>query len=96
MQSCNGRQAVMSALEALVLAGKGLNAFSVLLKSNFENSFFLKPYMALLYAVNSFISWLLNRFTLIEYHHLQINSIIYITILLGEVLVCSAPTTFHI
>jgi hypothetical protein len=31
MQSCNGRQAVMSALEALVLAGKGLNAFSVLL-----------------------------------------------------------------
>jgi hypothetical protein len=56
MQSCNGRQAVMSALEALVLAGKGLNAFSVLLKSNFENSFFLKPYMALLYAVNSFIS----------------------------------------
>jgi hypothetical protein len=30
MQSCNGRQAVMSALEALVLAGKGLNAFSVL------------------------------------------------------------------
>jgi hypothetical protein len=27
---CNGRQAVMSALEALVLAGKGLNAFSVL------------------------------------------------------------------
>jgi hypothetical protein len=30
MQSCNGRQAVMSELEALVLAGKGLNAFSVL------------------------------------------------------------------
>jgi hypothetical protein len=30
MQSCNGRQAVMSALEALVLAGKGLNAYSVL------------------------------------------------------------------
>jgi hypothetical protein len=29
MQSYNGRQAVMSALEALVLAGKGLNAFSV-------------------------------------------------------------------
>jgi hypothetical protein len=32
MQSFNGRQAVMSALEALVLAGKGLNAFSVLFK----------------------------------------------------------------
>jgi hypothetical protein len=31
MQSCNGRQAVMSTLEALVLAGKGLNAFSLLL-----------------------------------------------------------------
>jgi hypothetical protein len=30
MQYCNGRQAVMSALEALDLAGKGLNAFSVL------------------------------------------------------------------
>jgi hypothetical protein len=30
MQSCNGKQAVMSALEALVLAGKGLNAFSIL------------------------------------------------------------------
>jgi hypothetical protein len=30
MQSCNGRQAVLSALEALVLASKGLNAFSVL------------------------------------------------------------------
>jgi hypothetical protein len=28
-QSFNGRQAVMSALEALVHAGKGLNAFSV-------------------------------------------------------------------
>jgi hypothetical protein len=37
MQSCNGRQAVMSALEALVLAGIGLNAFSVLFQS-----FFLK------------------------------------------------------
>jgi hypothetical protein len=36
MQSCNayGRQAVMSALVALVLAGKGLNAFSVLLRFN--------------------------------------------------------------
>jgi hypothetical protein len=34
MQSCNGRQVVMSALEALVLAGKGLNAFSVLLFCN--------------------------------------------------------------
>jgi hypothetical protein len=32
MHSCNGRQAVMSALQALVLAGKGLNAFSVLFK----------------------------------------------------------------
>jgi hypothetical protein len=31
MQSCNGRQAVMSALEDFVLAGKVLNAFSVLL-----------------------------------------------------------------
>jgi hypothetical protein len=30
MQACNGRNAVMSALEALVLVGKGLNAFSVL------------------------------------------------------------------
>jgi hypothetical protein len=30
MQSCNGRPAVMSALEALDLVGKGLNAFSVL------------------------------------------------------------------
>jgi hypothetical protein len=30
MQSSNGRQAVMSALEAMDLAGKGLNAFSVL------------------------------------------------------------------
>jgi hypothetical protein len=30
IHACNGRQAVMSALEALVLAGKGLNAFSVL------------------------------------------------------------------
>jgi hypothetical protein len=29
MQSCNGRQAVMSALEVLVLTDKGLNAFSV-------------------------------------------------------------------
>jgi hypothetical protein len=32
MQYFNGRQVVMSALEALVLAGKGLNAFSVLLQ----------------------------------------------------------------
>jgi hypothetical protein len=32
MHSCNGRQAVMSALQALVLAGKGRNAFSVLFK----------------------------------------------------------------
>jgi hypothetical protein len=31
VRSCNGRQAVMSALEALVLAGKGLHPFSVLL-----------------------------------------------------------------
>jgi hypothetical protein len=30
MKFCNVRQAVMSALEALVLAGKGMNAFSVL------------------------------------------------------------------
>jgi hypothetical protein len=39
MQSCNGRQAVMSALEALVLAGKGLNAFSVLLLLHVCSSF---------------------------------------------------------
>jgi hypothetical protein len=43
MQHCNGRQAVMSALEALVLAGKGLIAFSVLFLNNlffkrFQNS----------------------------------------------------------
>jgi hypothetical protein len=31
MQSCNSRQAVMSALEALVLAGKGLVAVGFLL-----------------------------------------------------------------
>jgi hypothetical protein len=30
MQSCNGRQAVMSALEALDLAGNRMNAFLVL------------------------------------------------------------------
>jgi hypothetical protein len=35
MHSCNGRQAVMSALEALVLTGKGLNAFSSLVYGRF-------------------------------------------------------------
>jgi hypothetical protein len=35
LQSCNGIQAVMSALEAFVLAGKCLNAFSVLFIAQF-------------------------------------------------------------
>jgi hypothetical protein len=66
MQSCNGRQAVMSALEALVLAGKGLNAFSVLfLKtllgffSLYSRSFFKIPQGCFLLSL--FRNWGLKK-----------------------------------